>query len=332
MDGDIFPLDEQLGLARSGFSPEFSQQMVWLSALLPYAQCEQVLARIGERYVSASSIWHQTQTYGEALQAAVEHQQECVGVERIQLPDARHDHDQRKGVSLDGGMVNIRAEGWREVKVGAVYDVTLRRERNPQTGELDELPQGVNVHYTAVLGSKERFTPALWALAVAQHVPTARNRSVVADGALWIWEVAEDVCPDGRQVVDWFHATQHLAEAAAALYPNDKDAKQRQRWLKTYRDHLYMGRVHLVIRALKRRQRADLATYFERHQRRMQYLEFREEGIPIGSGTVESGVKQYKQRLSASGMRWKRDHAERMLVIRSAVLSNEFDALWQQVA
>jgi hypothetical protein len=306
--------------------------MVWLSGLLPYDQCEQVMERIGERYVSDSSIWRQTQGYGARMEAEVEYQRQQVSVERIQFPDTRHDHDQRKALSMDGGMVNIRHEGWRELKVGAVFDVEKRLERNPQTQELDEMAHGVNVNYTAVLGSKEAFKPALWALAVQHDLPTARNRSVVADGAAWIWDVAEDVCPDGTQVVDWFHAVEHLSKAAHALYPDDKDTHNRQRWLRTHKDHLYMGRIHNIIATLHRRERPDLALYFERHQRRMQYLEFRENGLPIGSGTVESGVKQYKQRLCGTGMRWNYDCALRMLVIRSASLSATFDELWQKVA
>jgi hypothetical protein len=151
---------------------------------------------------------------------------------------------------------------------------------------------------------------------------------VVADGAAWIWNVAEDVCPDGRQIVDWFHAVQHLADAATALYPDEKAARKRETWLHTHKEHLYMGRIHAIIAALQQQGRDDLAGYFERHQRRMQYLEFREEGWPIGSGTVESGVKQFKQRLTGTGMRWNPDHANRMLVIRAAVLSDDFDALW----
>lgn len=306
--------------------------MVWLSGLLPYAQCEQVMERIGERYVSDSSIWRQSQGYGAQMQAEVEYQRQQVRVERIQLPDARHDHHQRKALSMDGGMVNIRGEGWRELKVGAVFDVEIRLERNPQTQQLDDMAHGVNVNYTAVLGTKDEFKPALWALAVQHDLPTAHNRSVVADGAVWIWEVAEDVCPDGQQVVDWFHAVEHLSQAAHALYPNPDDTAQCNRWLKTHKHHLYTGHIHTIIAALHQRDRADLALYFERHQRRMQYLEFRENGLPIGSGTVESGVKQYKQRLCGTGMRWNSDHAQRMLVIRSASLSNQFDDLWQKVA
>lgn len=309
-----------------------AQKMVWLSGLLPYAQCTMVFAEIGERMIPASSIWRQTQQYGERLQAAVQQHREQVSVERIQLPDARHDHDQPKAVSMDGGMVNIRGDGWRELKVGAVFDVQTRLERNPQTGDLDVMAHGVNVHYTAVLGAKDDFTPALWAAAVAHDLPTARHRSVVADGALWIWEVADAICPNAPQVVDWFHAVEHLSEAAHALYPNPADAAKRQRWLNTYKEHLYWGHVHKIIAVLHKRGCPHLTTYFERHQHRMQYLAFREQGLPIGSGTVESGVKQFKQRLTASGMRWNKANADRMIVIRAAILGDDFHSLWQQAA
>jgi hypothetical protein len=241
-------------------------------------QCQQVFERIGERFIPSSSTWRQTQKHGQCLQVYVEQQRQQVSVERVVPPDVRYDHDQRKGVSVDGGMVNIRGEGWRELKVGTPFDVEIRLERHPQTQELDEMAHGVNVHYTAVVGSKSEFTPALWALAVHHDVPTAKERAFIGDGAMWIWKVAEDVCPDGWQIVDWFHAVQHLADAANALYPDEKDTQKRSRWLKTYKDHLYRRGIHKIIAALHRRGRCDLALYFERHQRRMQYLEFREEG------------------------------------------------------
>lgn len=332
MDTVIFPLDEQLRLNGSAYSEVLARRMVWLSGLLPFEQCAAVFEEIGERLIPASSIWRQTARHGERLQRHVESQRQQVSVERVVLPDVQYDHDRRKAVSIDGGMMNIRGEGWRELKVGAIFDVETRLERNPQTQELDEMAHGVNVHYTAVLGTKDMFTPALWALAVAHHLPTAKERAALGDGSAWVWNVAEDVCPDGRQIVDWFHAVQHLTDAATALYPDPKDDPKRQRWLNTCKEHLYMGRIPIIIATLHKQDRADLALYFENHQRRMQYLEFREEGFPIGSGTVESGVKQFKQRLTGPGMRWNPDNADRMLIIRAAVLGLDFAALWADAA
>lgn len=328
----IFPLDKQLGLEKSVYSYELAKQMVWLSSLLPYEECAKVFERIAERHLPASSIWRQMQVHGDRLASCVEQQREQVSVERVVLPDLCHDHDEAKVVSMDGGMVNIRGQGWRELKVGAISDLEIRLERHPKSQELEEMAHGVNVDYTAVLGSKEEFTPALWALAVKRGVPTALKRATSGDGALWVWNVAEDVCPDGTQIVDWFHAVEHLSEASHVLYPDEKDEKKRKPWLKTYKDHLYMGRIHKIVEVLTKRGHPELATYFERHHRRMQYHQFREEGLPIGSGTVESGVKQFKQRLCGTGMRWEEANVNRILIVRAAVLSNEFDELWTQAA
>ena len=97
----FFPLDKQWQLDGSVFTREVPRQMVWLSGLLPYEQCESVFAEIGERWLSTSSIWRETQKHGQRLLDYVEHQRDQVSVERIQLPDEQHDHEQRKGVSME---------------------------------------------------------------------------------------------------------------------------------------------------------------------------------------------------------------------------------------
>jgi hypothetical protein len=304
--------------------------MVWLSGLLPYEHCQAVFERIGGVHIPSSSVWRQTQQHGETLKMYLDHQQGQVGVARVVLPDAAQDHRQQKGISMDGGMVNVRGDGWKEFKVGVVFDVEQRLERDERTDELVERAHGVKMAYTAVLGSVERFAPALWALAVAQLVPQAADSSVSADGAEWIWNLAADLFPDSIQIVDWYHATQHLAQAAQALFPQDE--KKAQSWFNTRLDDLFAGHLTRIVQPLERQGLFDVAHYFRVHQRRMQYQEFQEQGYPIGSGTIESGVKQFKTRLTGSGMRWSRPGADRMLIIRAAVLQDNFDTLWQRAA
>ena len=64
----------------------------------------------------------------------------------------------------------------------------------------------------------------------------------------------------------------------------------------------------------------------------MQYQESRENGFPIGSGTLESGIKQFKSRLAGPGMRWAASRRQRMLVIRVAALDHSFDERWLAIA
>ena len=329
-DRAFFPLDERWGLTDGVYSANRAQQMVWLSGLLTFEDCQAVFERIGNVHIPASSIWRYTQTAGARFQEQWEHEQGQVSVERTVVPPISQDHAQEKGISMDGGMVHIREEGWKEFKVGTVFDVEQRLERDERTGELVNRAHGVNMAYTAVLGSVDRFAPALWALAVQREVPTARDSSVSADGAEWIWNLAADLFPDSVQVVDWYHALQHLSEAAKAIFPDDET--KARRWFETYTEALFQGNAFKIIQFLERQELHDHAHYFQVHQRRMQYAEFQEQGYPIGSGTVESGVKQFKLRLTGPGMRWSRSGAERMLVIRAAVMQDAFDALWQRAA
>lgn len=120
-------------------------------------------------------------------------------------------------------MVNIRGEGWKEFKVGTVFDVEQRWERDPQTRELVQVPHGVHMAYAAVLGSPQTFALVLRKVAVEHDIPDADEPAVIADGAEWIWNLAVDLFPDSVQIVDWYHFCQHLAQAAAALYPDKPD-------------------------------------------------------------------------------------------------------------
>lgn len=301
--------------------------MVWLAGRLTYAEAVEAFERIGHCAIPATAIWRETQVQGERLKGYVQQQQSQVAVERVSLPPVGQDHHQRLGVSLDGGKMHIRGEGWKEFKAGTVYKVSVTPELDPETQEWVDQAHGVHMSYRAVLGSVEEFAPALWALAVERQVPQAADLSVTADGADWIWNLTADYFPDSVQIVDWYHATEYLAQAAEALEPNDTAAAKQ--WQHERRTDLYLGQTHKLTEPLERAGLTTQAEYFHRHTRRMQYQEFHEQGYPIGSGTIESGIKRFKHRLSGPGMRWSRPAAERMLVLRAAVMSGTFDELWR---
>jgi hypothetical protein len=247
-------------------------------------------------------------------------------VERTVLPPQRDGHQGRKGISLEGGMVNIRGEGWKEFKVGTIFDGEQRWERDPKTHELVQIPHGVGMVYTALLGSASEFAPVLWRLAIEQRIPQTDDMSVTADGAEWIWNLTVDLFPDSLQNVDWFHACQHLSQAAAALFPNDPD--RAKRWYAHRQDDLCQGAAASIALELECADLPDRAHFFRVHQRRMHYQEFREGGYPTGFGTVESAIKQFKARLTGPGMRWSRPAARHMLLLRAAALDHSFDARW----
>ncbi len=114
--------------------------------------------------------------------------------------------------------------------------------------------------------------------------------------------------------------------AATAFYPTDEKAVQR--WQQERRDALCLGHIDRIIAPLEAAGLATEAHYFQVHQRRMQYQEFREDGYPIGWEMVGSAIKQFKQRLTGPGMCGSRPGADRMLVIRAAVMTDAFDKVW----
>jgi hypothetical protein len=298
--------------------------MVWLSGLLPFEQVSRVMDWIGGLSIPKSSVYDQVAKQGERLEQYRLWQQEHVSYERVVLPEQSSDAQTAKSVSLDGGMVHIRDEGWKEFKVGSVSAIGQDDSSSGQAAASVALSETA---YVAVLGEVSAFAPAVWALAVQQGVPRAHRSNVTADGAAWIWNLVGDYFPDSVQIVDWYHADQHLVGAAQALFPQNEGAAIA--WRKQMQTPLYLGDITPIVTLLEQAQLEEHAHYFHTHQRRMQYLEFREEGFPIGSGGIESGIKQFKARLSGAGMHWSRSGAQRMLTLRAAVLSHTFDDLWE---
>ena len=121
------------------------------------------------------------------------------------------------GVAMDGSMIHIRDEGWKELKVGSLFDVEVRPTVDKETGDRIELAHAVNNSYVAHLGGPEVFGQMVWAEARRRDWEQAADREVIRDGAPRIWNLALDHFYDSRQVVDWYHSTEHVAEAGRLL-------------------------------------------------------------------------------------------------------------------
>ena len=332
------PLDKQLEVEGERWSDGLRREAVFLSgAVSSFELVEKILARIGQVRMSRSSVWRSTQAAGERFQAA----QERVRVSANSLsalweaPSRRESGTQRQGVALDGALIPLRQEGWKEVKIGTLFDISVRRYQDEGSGEIHTLAHAVNNSYVAHLGGPETVGELTWAEACRRDWEQAPETLVIGDGAVWIWNQAALHFGDSHQLVDWYHAKQHLTSAAKLLKPEGSAAFTR--WFNSRETQLYQGHAdriasELFTAAQHQPERAeDLtseATYFRNNHLRMNYLEMREEQWPIGSGMVESAAKQFKARFGGPGMRWSRQGAENLLPIRAAVLSQSFDQVW----
>ena len=335
----FFPLDEQLGLEDGRYSEGVLKEITWLGGMMKsYVAAEEVFARIGHVYVSDSSAWRRTQDWGEEFKDIEDKQvlstSALSGGREIQ--HGLVESGGRQGVAMDGGMVHLRQEGWKELKVGCVFEVEVQPTRDVVTGDVIDLAHAVQTSYTAHLGGPERFGQQVWAEAKQRGWEAARETEVVADGAPWIWNVVTDYFYDSQQIVDWYHASEHLAAAARILKGEGTPAAAQ--WLKEHKLWLFQGHAEQIVQCLRQaaQEQPNLAEelekeagYFENNKNRMNYQEMRENGFVIGSGMVESGEKQFKTRFCGPGMRWSRPGAEKLIPIRTAILSRRFDSVWR---
>lgn len=336
----FFPLDEQLGLQDKRYSAGVLKEMVWLGGVVDsFAEAEAVFERIGHLTISDSSLWRRKETWGVVFKAIEDAEREKANTlsRANEFRGRVLGSEQRIGVSMDGTMVHIRGEGWKELKVGCSFDIEVHPTWNKESQEWEDLAHAVNNRYVAHLGGPEMFGQRLWAEAQRRGWERAADREVVGDGAAWVWNQVQEHFYDARQVVDWYHALEHLSDIAGLLYGEGTPAAKK--WYKSAEQALYQGqaeRIATEVASLAANYPPEVAdklhkeaAYLDTHKRRMQYLELREEGYVIGSGMVESGGKQFKSRFCGPGMRWSRTGLERLIPIRAAIMSGCFDTVWQ---
>jgi hypothetical protein len=297
------------------------------------------MLRIGHLFISDSSIWRRKEEWGTRFQEVEEEERVRANtVGSAEMFRARVLGGQKRvAVSMDGTMVGIRQEGWKELKVGCCCQLRVYPTRDPVTKDWEDLAHGEHLRYTAHLGGPEEFGQKLWALAKGYGWERAQDRQVVGDGGPWIWNQVAEHFYDAEQTVDWYHATEHLAHVALLMHGEGTPANRR--WYSATCTALYQGHAEEVAQevALAAAHTSEgvaeelrrEASYLQTHQRRMQYQQFREDGYLLGSGMVESGGKQFKARFCGPGMRWNRTGLERLIPIRAAVLGDSFDSMWQ---
>jgi hypothetical protein len=237
-------------------------------------------------------------------------------------------------VSMDGVTVHIDGQGWKNQWLGAIYTTkaTVSRKRPDELEVRTQLAS----FYTD-LGDTQTFGQHLWLEAQRRGIDQARRviviakggRSAIADGAHWIWNHADEHYPDAIQILDWYHASAYVWQAAKTLYGDGSDLAQH--WAKQYLDLLWEGHVLTVIDHLEREVARkpplqDVLTYFRNHHHRMRYDLYRNLGLHIGSGAIESGCKHViAARLKQAGMIWSGDGARFIAKLRTRLKSRRWD-------
>jgi hypothetical protein len=321
--------DERLGLPpATRLSAGLHTWLVELGGHTDFREAAWLLHRLTGLEVTAETIRQRTDAAGMELEA--EAQRASAEVERTQ--EAAAPLDPAPGqlvVETDGVLVRYR-DGWHEVKlllVGGYVEGAL-----------------VGVSYSAARASPDLFGPRLLAEAARRgalevmawegptpdaRLPRLRSVVVLGDGAPWIWNLAAEHFGEQRiEIVDFYHATEHLWTVAKALHGDDQDAAA---WAHTQIHHLRHSGIESVATALREARAetpAALAVlrrergYFRTNAARMNYPTFHAQGLPIGSGAIESAAKHVVQlRLKRPGARWSVPGAQAVLNVRCKLRS-----------
>ena len=233
-------------------------------------------------------------------------------------------------VGIDGGMIFVDRR-WQEVKLACLYD-RADRVGTPTRGTLTRRA------VVAVRGTPEDLSARLWPQAAALGAAD-RRVVVLGDGAPWIWNLAAVVFPDRVEILDWYHADEHISAVARALY--GEGTEKAATWRTTQLDRLATDGVDQIIESLrflgphqrtaaKRTAIADLERYLTTNRARMRYQTFRAAGYAIGRGAVESAVSHVvQQRMKRVGMHGRAPGADAMLALRSIYrTTGAWDEFW----
>ena len=331
MGTGFFPLDQRLQLIeQSSWSAETIGQALRLCSEIPYARAAKLFQALTPVSMSKNSMQRLAQAYGGRL--AAQQAQEAQAM--VQIPSKETEVVWRErvepasevmNISMDGAMVNIREEGWKEVKLVAVSAVRHRRDV-----EAGSAAAYLSDHsYRAGLWDATEFGKQQWAEACRRGVDNASYLSSVNDGAAWIWNIVRMCYGNCVEIIDWWHAVEKLWLIAQHRF--DTESKEATNWVSAQKQHLIAGCLRTIlghIRLLYPRGGTmpddvrNAVRYLFHNRKRMRYRLFRKAGYPIGSGTVESACKHVvQQRLKQSGMRWSRSGAQAMLALRSTLLS-----------
>jgi hypothetical protein len=336
------PPDRELDVEGTQYSPAVRRMMAVVGSESSFDLSREQLALLAGIEVTAKAVERQAEAVGADIEAR--QQIEIGRSKQLQLPAVCAPSIPILYIEMDGTgvpVVKAEAEGrmgkadgrpphTREVKLGCLFtQTTTNKDGRPVRDE-------ESTSYVAAIETAEQFGLRLYTEAWRRGWSRANRKVVIADGAVWIWNLTEQHFPGAIQIVDLYHARQHLHELSAKLFP--ADLKVRKRWVARCLDRLERGKIETLVKILRDSPQAtdelaktvaNDALYFQRNADRMRYPAFRSQGLFVGSGVVEAGCRTViGARLKCSGMFWTVRGANAIIALRCCRLNGTFEDYW----
>lgn len=339
-----FPTDVELDVENRQFSPGVRRMQALVGQQMPFAQGRQQLALLAGLDGTTKSVERSAEAIGEDIARC--EQQQIQQALQLELPGTA-------GPPIPVLYVQMDATGVPVVKTETVGRQGKNPEQPPRTRDAklgcvftqigcDEhgrpLREADSTTYTGAIESAPEFGKRLYHEVWRRGWSRAETKVVMGDGAEWIWNLSHEYFPGAIEIVDLYHAREHLWDLARALYPQDPVGQQR--WVRRHQPTLDAGRIEKLTAKLRAIEApsAELAdklegeaNYFDKNAERMRYRDFRRQKLFVGSGVIEAGCKTViGSRLKQSGMFWTVRGANAILALRCSMLNGRFEDYWEQ--
>jgi len=343
-------VDTELGVAGLESSPGVRRMEAVVGSEMPFAPGCEPMKLLAGLDVTAKSIERAAEAIG--TQIGQRDAQEIGRAKQLVLPLVSKQNIPEMYVLMDGVQVPVvpaetegrtgRTDGQRartrECKLGCVFtQTTVDHEGWP-------IRDSQSTTYVGAIEAAEEFGFRIYSEAWRRGWEWAKLKIVIGDGAAWIWNLANQHFPGAIQIVDLYHARQHLWETAALLHANDLAAKKS--WVVPMKALLDGGEIEPLVARLREiaGEHADSqpglteeilkeAEYFATNASRMNYPRFRAMGLFVGSGVIEAGCKAViGSRLKRSGMFWTVRGANAVIALRCCRFNGRFEDYWEEVA
>ena len=339
-----FPADVELDIENTELSPGVRRMQAVVGQEAPFDHGRQQLKLLADLEVTTKAVERTAEAIGESIAAG--EQQEIQRAMQLDLPIIVGEPIPTLYVQMDGtgvpvvkketvgrkGKMDGQPAHTREVKLGCVFTQTRWDQEGYAIRDTD------STTYTGAIETAGEFGKRIYLEAWKRGWSRAEKKVVMGDGAEWIWNLADQHFPGAVQIVDLYHARQHLWELARKLHPNDQVTQKA--WMKLHQKRLLdKGKIEKLVDTLrstvsinpevleKIRTEAD---YFERNAQRMCYPKFRRQHLFVGSGVIEAGCKSViGSRLKQSGMFWTVRGANAIIALRCCHLNGRFEDYWE---
>jgi hypothetical protein len=339
-----FPADQELDIANTEFSPGVRRMQALVGQEAAFDHGREQMKLLAGLEVTTKSVERVAEAIGADIARC--EQQEIDRVVQLDLPIIVGEPVPILYIQMDGTGVPVvkkettgrkgKLDGLpahtREAKLGCVFTQT---KWDPEGFAIRD-PDSTS--YTGAIETAEQFGKRLYVEAWKRGWSRAQKKVVIGDGAEWIWNIVKDHFPGAIQIVDLFHARQHVWDLARLLYPTD--IKRRNAWIGLHQKRwLDKGKIAKLVASLRSIQPSDAdlanrirveADYFTTNAARMNYPKFRKQHLFVGSGVIEAGCKTViGHRLKQSGMFWTVAGANSVLSLRCSHLNGSFEDYWE---